>query len=439
MFSRSLPARLLLIFVGIAIATVLILSITFSMGLRDQWRVNMRPHIVQYLDYVNADIGNPPDVNRARDLAARLPINIYIAGPDLDFSTTGQPLDLRGVTFKADKRKRNRRRWPDNVDIGDLNNRTLLRSQLGEYQVFYELRRRGNRPHRYGVFLVGLAMLGGLLWLCFYLIRRQLKPLQAIGDGVGQMGAGVLAHRIDVTRSDDLGQLATSINYMASDIEQMLDAKRQLLLGISHELRSPLTRARISTELLDESDNRQRILEDLIEMESLITDLLESERLNSRHGVLNRSPVLPVELVHSVVVEAHFDGIGIDDRTSAESVNLDEARVRLLLRNLIGNAVQHGGGASEPPQVLIENDPSDGVVRFIVSDSGPGIAEDDLERLTEPFYRSDPSRNRNTGGFGLGLYLCRLVCEAHGGSLTIVSEPGKGTRITAVLGVASDS
>lgn len=135
-----------------------------------------------------------------------------------------------------------------------------------------------------------IAALLLVLGLCFWVIHRLLRPVREIQAGVARMGSGELAHRIEIRRNDDLGQLTQSINSMASDIEQMLDAERQILLGISHELRTPITRAKVSVELLDESATRARLEDDLAEMESLVTALIESERLNTRHSALNVEP-----------------------------------------------------------------------------------------------------------------------------------------------------
>ena len=211
----------------------------------------------------------------------------------------------------------------------------------------------------------------------------------------------------------------------------MLDAKRQLLLGVSHELRSPLTRATIATELLDESTNRSRIQEDLREMETLITEILETERMNSRHSVINRTPINLEHIVHSVLQELPETRISTDIESGLPDVNLDETRIRLLLRNLVNNAVKHGGNASTPPTIKIRGGTKNLIIE--VSDSGPGIPEEHLSRVTEPFYRVDPSRTRATGGFGIGLYLCKLISEAHGGSLSISSAIGEGTHVTIVL------
>jgi len=439
-FKRSLSNRLLLIFAATSLCIVALIIYLLIHGLGSQWRVNIRPHLLQYLDYVSTDIGDPPSVEKAAELARRLPINIYIQGNGIDFSSTGLSLDIDDLEFYEDrpwarkKRDQLRQRFDfakGNIAFGEHRDRTVLRNEFGDYTVYYELRHRRPRPHRDGV--IGRALLGilAILALCYLLIRRMLRPVHDIKAAVSRMGQGELNYRVPVRADNDLGELAGSINTMASDIERMLDAKRQLLLGVSHELRSPLTRATVAAELLDESVNQIRIREDLREMDNLITEILETERMNTGHAVINRTPVNLNNLVQSVLKEFSADTVTTDIKAQLPAVELDEPRMRLLIRNLISNAIRHGGESEPAPRVSVST--GDSILNISVSDSGPGIPPEHLSRVTEPFYRVDPSRTRSTGGFGIGLYLCRLIAEAHGGELKITSNPGTGTVVDVVL------
>ncbi len=105
---------------------------------------------------------------------------------------------------------------------------------------------------------------------------------------------------------------------------------------------------------------------------------------------------------------------------------IDKLRIRLLLTNLLNNAIRHGRDNPLRVEVIFH----EASATLIVEDQGEGIGPEHIEKVCEPFYRADSSRQRNTGGFGLGLYLCRLIAQAHGGSLEIKSELGKGTRIS---------
>jgi signal transduction histidine kinase len=280
-------------------------------------------------------------------------------------------------------------------------------------------------------------------------VRRLLRPLDDIRAGALRFGQGDFAQAIPVhhaVRPDELGELAATINTMGGDIHQMLEAKRALLLAISHELRSPLTRARLNTELLPESPDvqpsRDALLRDLGLMRDLITDLLESERLASPHAALQREPTDLAALVAEVTaslpgasaVRQHID-------PDLPAVALDRTRVRLLLRNLLDNALRHSADASQPPSLQVQVDESSEGrgkeqgkgqgVRITVRDHGPGVPEDQLPHLAQPFYRADAARERATGGVGLGLYLCKLVALAHGGTFTVRNaQPGLEVSVT---------
>ncbi len=434
-----MPARLLLVFFFFSLFVSILIIGTLFYGFTSQWESGIRPHLMQYLSYVNADIGNPPNQETARQLADELPINIYIVSYDNDFSTTGVPLDLKDIEFETKRPWRGREHGQGNVlhvdgqlvAFGKHHNRTVLRSQMGEYKVYYELLHQDFSSKRHGFVGRALFILLLILLASYFLLRRMLRPVQDIKAGVKRMGQGELEYRVPVRSDNDLGDLSSSINNMAADIEGMLDAKRQLLLGVSHELRSPLTRAKIAVQLLEESDKRDSIEDDLMEMEALISEILETERMNSRHAALQRIPVNIASLVDSVLADLPSIKVRTEIMSNLPVLELDDTRIRLLLRNLVTNADKHGGKADPVP--LVKVDYSDKVLRMSVVDYGPGISEEHLSHVTEPFFRADPSRTRATGGFGLGLYLCKLIVQAHGGELQIESSENTATVVTALL------
>jgi len=250
------------------------------------------------------------------------------------------------------------------------------------------------------------------------------------------MGAGQLDTRIPVRSKNDLGSLAVSINTMATDIELLLDAKRQLLLGASHELRTPITRAKIAAQMLEISENQTRIIDDLDEMESLIEDIIESERVTGGHSALNTTNVDLKDLLSTVLSDFKDSRIACNFTDNLPSIKADTTRLRLLFKNLINNALEHG--AKEPPPELTVKQNSNSIF-VTVTDYGKGISKQHLQRLTEPFYRTDASRARATGGFGLGLHIVDLIVIAHGGRLSINSNTvaqdrnSTGTSVTVEL------
>ena len=255
-------------------------------------------------------------------------------------------------------------------------------------------------------------------------VRRLFRPLDDIRAGALRFGQGRFEPPIPVRRADELGDLAGQVNTMAGEIRDRLEAQRGLLLAVSHELRSPLTRARLNAELVAPGESRDALLRDLGTMRDLISDLLESERLAAGHAALQRERLDLNALVRAVIDEQFSTAaLQLDLAEALPHAELDAVRLRLALRNLIDNALRHGAAASTPP--CITTRVADGQLRLSVRDFGPGVDEAHLARLSEAFYRADAARQRSTGGVGLGLYLCRLVAQAHGGRLDIRNaQPG---------------
>lgn len=422
--SRSLTLRVMILFILTAIAISTILHLTLGLVLKSQFERNVLPHIIEYQRYIRSEIGTPPDIERAAALTQRIPVDIYIFGPRVRWKSTTQPLNMDKINFRP---WRNRR-----FQKGEDGDRVYLRSRIGRYLIVLAFQRgMPQEPGRRLLVFSFLSVLGVLL-LSWLVMRRLIKPVATIQQGINRIGKGELSHRIQVDRKDELGELATSINDMADDIEGMLDAKRELLLAISHELRSPLTRSRVSLELLDDSPVKDNIRDDISEMEQLITELLESERLNQRHTALQKTAVNPDSLIKTVI-SSYFQDSKIDTHLNAADIvaSLDEVRIGLLLRNLLTNALRYN--QSNGSNVMLRSWHDDGKLYIKIEDHGEGIDEAHIPYLAEPFYRADSSRRRKTGGYGLGLYLCRMIAEAHGGNLIIRSKIGSGTSVTAEL------
>ncbi|MEO1203273.1 MAG: ATP-binding protein, partial [Pseudomonadota bacterium] len=256
-----------------------------------------------------------------------------------------------------------------------------------------------------------------------------------IRAGAAHIGRGNFDYRISATRNDQLGDLADDINQLASDVQDMLDAKRGLLLGISHELRTPLSRLRLLAEFLDSEEDQASIRAEIDEMERVVVTLIEAERLNVRHAALNRSQVRVDRLVDELLNDYFArdrDRIKVVSRAPHLIANVDGSRITLLLKNLVSNALRYSPEEAGPVELIIDEVGGDLVIR--VRDRGPGIPAEEAAHIGEPFYRGDPSRARETGGTGLGLYLATLVARAHEGALSLVdTDDGIGACFEARL------
>lgn len=410
---RSLRIRLVMMFVLLALVMAGVFMGGMKKAFSTGWAEAAKPMLVDYADRLVAEIGTPPDVARAQALVARLPITIRIVGPTVNWDSNPGGNSSPGG-------------WMHDRDEALWNDKWFIRPTSDGHRVIF-----GWAPKLWQLAprATGWATLGLLLscvLLGYAYVSRLLRPLIDIREGAQRFGRGEFTEPIPVRRNDDLGDLAQRINTMADDIQAMLDAKRGLLLALSHELRSPLTRARLNAELLPATPEgqaeREALLRDLNEMRDLISDLLESERLASPHAALQREPVDLAALVRQIVAEMPgAEKVHLDLAEGLPPHSIDRMRIRLLVRNLLDNAMRYSTEAPRPPCVSLRA-VLDGRVQGVeleMRDFGPGVDEAQLGRLTEPFYRTDGARARATGGVGLGMYLCRLVAEAHGGSLTV--------------------
>lgn len=407
----SLRLRLVGLFMLLALAMTTVFFVYITFDLAFDWIQIGRPLVNDYVEKLADEIGNPPSVERALAITQRLPLSVRINGPLLNWRSHPEEYDTTTASQGSYPRIFER------TTVDGHHIRFALR-----WPVWYVEPRATDR--------ITLGVLLFLIALAYVYVRRMLRPIEDIRAGALRFGGGNFAQPIPVrhvNRPDELGVLANTINAMGADIHHMLEAKRALLLAISHELRSPLTRAWLNTELLPETTDvvpsREALLRDLALMRDLVSDLLESERLATPHSALHREPCDLVALVQEVVQQLPVQPVVQLACDAVPRVLLDPTRMRLLVRNLLDNALRHTPSTAPAPELRLQQ--VDGGLRLSVRDHGPGVAPEQLPHLGQPFYRPDAARTRDGGGVGLGLYLCRLVVQAHGGSFTVsIAQPG---------------
>lgn len=430
--SRSLSFRLLAIFIVLG---GLFVFGTFKAIQRfynsDQIRGLISGHLSLHVSYVREDIGVPPDIDRAIAITKKVPVDIRILGPDIDWASDPAFPRLGQLDFASSPKFSDEPgAWADelqDVDFANLDNHDFLRMRQGGYEIIVSTPRISDIAD--GPMLIPLILGLGLsfLILAYAAVTWLFRPIRTIREGAEHIGRGKFDFRISRIRHDQLGDLAEDINRMAGDVESMLNAKRALLLGISHELRTPLSRMRLTLEFVDDKENVESLKAEIAEMEKIVVSLLEAERLNSRHAQLFRTQVIVGELIGELLDDffaREATRINVNLPVEPVAAFLDEARITLLLKNLIGNALRYSTPEDGPIDLTVSTTGSELIMT--VTDHGPGLSADQAEHLGEPFYRGDTSRARESGGTGLGLYLSILVANAHLGTLKLLRTDDQG-------------
>ncbi|MBT9566762.1 MAG: HAMP domain-containing protein [Thiobacillus sp.] len=287
-------------------------------------------------------------------------------------------------------------------------------------------------PDRYAVktplaaiAVIGLGTLLSLLTALF-LVRRITVPLARASHAATQVGAGELPEPLPETGPAELADLARRFNTMATEVRELLDNRTTLLAGISHDLRTPMTRLQLNLEMLRDTPNPARIdkaVADLADMNKLITGYLELARTTQPEP---RTRFDLAELLEEIAADS---GLAWSPVASCE-VLAGRLALRQMVSNLVQNAQRYGGGAPVELTLACEA----GRAKVIVRDQGPGIPEDQLDKVFRPFYRLEASRSQATGGTGLGLAIVRQLAEANGWKVVLMNRPAGGLEAVLDIG-----
>jgi signal transduction histidine kinase len=421
---RALFLKILLVFAGAFAAVSIYFMVTFWLFDWQRERISVQATAINYAGYVLEDIGTPPDTFAARRVSERLGVAIRIEGPgvawasDADVPTFAEA-DLPEMPALPGARAGIVEHLGFSADVTRDGYRYLLGLQSGRSAVGSSAREHVSDA----LFMIAVLV------AVYFLMRRLLRPVRVLSEGVRRLSAGDLDVEMFTGRTDELGRLVESFNAMTRAIRERIQARDQLLLDVSHEIRSPLTRMRLALEMVPDSPARRSVIEDIEETEAMIQELLETERLDSPHGGLAKSRVDLSALLREFVAGVTDRGPGIDlvgtDRPVYAEVDPD--RIRILVGNILSNAIKYSDPKGAPVRVVL--DAPEGAIVISFHDHGIGIATDDLAYVFEPFYRADRSRSRDTGGYGVGLSLAKRIVEAHGGSIELNSRVGEGTSV----------
>ena len=426
--------------------TLLVLGITVIgwHGLKENRQNFFRNNLAQYGMYLVRDLEENLNLEHALELSQRLFFIIRFEGENISWQTAPGIPPLEKVHF---------REWTDKsadpfLLINKSNPDSFVNVRFGRYQkqgvvtvdtihgrfIFAEKHDDWGEISFFLPWIIAVLGLIGLIltgtWLA---LRWIMKPVSWLSDGVSALGEGDLEFRLPEKRGDELGNLARAFNRMSESLREMLTAREQLLLDVSHELRSPLTRMKVALEFIPEDSSRESLQSDVQEMEQMVTEILETARLKSEYAKLDRQATDLGPLIQQACLKFEGKAPGIRFENYAEKciAQVDVEQIQTVLKNILANALKYSAPENEPIKVYLSRDESG--IQLEIQDYGQGIPDEEMDLIFEPFYRVDKSRNKKTGGYGLGLSLCKTIIEAHGGTISVKSSLGQGTIFSLLL------
>jgi len=380
-----------------------------------------------------------------------------------DFTTSGLTEDVISEGMREAVQSDPDQQWWQSVALpieggpvpGIVVGQQLEVPDVGGYELYlaYDL---GAASQTLGFVQLTLWVVGGSLVLLigaisWFVLRSVTIPIGEAADTSARLASGELGVRLAVRGEDELATLGRSFNAMADSIESQIKELADLSLvqqrfvsDVSHELRTPLTTIRLAADMINdqraEFDPATARAAELLNaqvqrFETLLTDLLEISRYDAGSVQLELEPTSLAHLAEDVIgsmqplAEQHGTDIRLVAPGGYSPVEMDPRRVRRIVRNLLGNAIEHGEG--RPIVITVDSDQQS--VAIGVRDYGLGMKPEDVGRVFDRFWRADPSRTRTIGGTGLGLSIALGDAKLHGGSLAVWSELGRGTNFVLTL------
>jgi signal transduction histidine kinase len=273
------------------------------------------------------------------------------------------------------------------------------------------------------VILLFLVSIAGLAYL---VARMTTRPLKQLAQAAKDLGNDINHPPLALTGASEIRQASAAFNAMQARIRKYIMQRTQMLAAITHDLQTPLTRMRLRLEKVSDAELQERLIGDLSAMQAMVREGLDLARSMDTSETMQ--PLDLDSLLDSVCADASDASQAVTLAGSANMALLGRPMdLRRCLVNLIDNAVKYGREAG------VTVDRVGGAARIRIRDRGPGIADAELARVFEPFYRVESSRSRESGGTGLGLTIARNIAEQHGGSIALANHPEGGLEVTLML------
>jgi len=315
---------------------------------------------------------------------------------------------------------------PFQIDTKTLERDVIIEVQLSEgvLQVITARKRLfSSTTYVFVLWMVGTSLL--LFAVAVIFMRNQVKPIRRLAEAADNFGKGRDAPAFKPEGANEVRQAAAAFISMRDRLQRQVSQRMEMLAGVSHDLRTPLTRMKLQLAMLDEADGGEELREDVSDMEHMLDGYLAFAR---GEGAETPSPTNLTKLLDEVVGQAQRNGSAIDLHTEGEiTASVRRNGFKRCVTNLIDNATRYAD------HVSVRAGRRGDAIEVTVDDDGDGIPEDLREEVFKPFYRLESSRNPGTGGVGLGLSIARDVIRGHGGEIELGSSPSGGLRARLIL------
>jgi len=421
MMPRGLYGRAALILIVPIVTLQLVVSLVFLQRHFEGVTRQMTRSLLLEINFILDAVTAAPTLEAAQSAAVELgmPLDIDVRLPGKGASTDQREFyDLSGRAMIATIRPDLRGLVSVDLTRNWRRVRLLIETRFGPMLLeFNRSRVSASNPHQ----LLVLMILTGILMtvIAYLFLRNQLRPIRRLALAATAFGKGE-ATTYRPTGAVEVRQAGTAFLEMRSRIERQMEQRTRMLSGVSHDLRTPLTRLRLGLSMLEETPEIAALLRDVTDMEHLLNAFLDFARGEATE---EKVPTDPVALARKVVEGARRSGAPVEFLAVAENerVSLRPVSVERALGNLVNNAVRYGTRAR------VSVDIYERAVRFRVEDDGPGIPPGDREAALKAFTRLEPARNQNRGpGVGLGLTITADTARAHGGTLRLGESAALG-------------
>ena len=310
------------------------------------------------------------------------------------------------------------------------------RSQDGKF--WFAAEGQSRPPHIWSFLPYYFLVIGATGILCWIAAAGVISPIRKIATSIALFGQGNLSVRVETDRDDEIGQLGSSFNEMAERLERLIVSERRLLSDISHELRSPLARLKFAIKLARTSSESsaaiERIERDVDRIASLVADIVEINVVEDDPAMQDKREIcvrdIIEEVVHDCSVEAEIRGCAIQvNGDVCGAVHGNPELLRRAVENVLRNGIRYSPDKSPIELSLRENESE---ATIAIRDFGPGVPDQSLTRIFDPFFRVEEARNTNGGGSGLGLSIAKRAVHLHRGSIA-AENATPGLRITIAI------